>query len=109
VRRRRGAGFARAEDYIPVPQRPYRDSAIFYAILAACVVGVAFATGGDLVRALIWGGAFFAVATAWSWWRFRQRLEEQRAAALRSETETRPSDGESLDGGRAAEIERSDR
>jgi hypothetical protein len=62
----------------PIPRRPYRDSAIFYAILALIVVAVAWATGGELVRAIIFGGGFFLVATSWSWWRFRQRIEEER-------------------------------
>ena len=60
---------------VPIPKRPYRDSAIFYAILSAIIVGVAAITGGDLVKAGVVAVGFFVVATAWSWWRFRQRLE----------------------------------
>ncbi len=62
---------------IPIPKRPYRDSAIFYAILSAIVVGVAAITGGDLVKAGLVAVGFFVVATAWSWWRFRQRLQRE--------------------------------
>lgn len=106
--RRRHTPWARPEDYIPLPKRPYRDSAIFYAILAACVVGVAFATGGELPRALIFGGAFFLVATAWSWWRFRQRLAEQRVEAEAERAASEPRVG-SIDDRGGAELERSDR
>ena len=62
---------------IPIPKRPYRDSAIFYAILSAIIVGVAAITGGDLAKAGLVAVAFFVVATAWSWWRFRQRLQRE--------------------------------
>ncbi|MBD0349494.1 MAG: hypothetical protein ICV59_10110 [Thermoleophilia bacterium] len=62
---------------LPIPKRPYRDSAIFYAVLSAIVVGVAAITGGDLVKAGLVAVGFFVVATAWSWWRFRQRLQRE--------------------------------
>ena len=105
--------WARPEDYIPLPKRPYRDSAVFYAILAACVVGVAYATGGELVRGLLFGGAFFLVATAWSWWRFRQRLEEQRVEAdkerRRSSAAPEPGGADGFGDGRAAELDGSER
>jgi hypothetical protein len=68
-----------------LPKRPYRDSAIMYAALAAIVVAVAWGTGGALGRALIFGGGFFLVATSWSWWRFRQRIAAQRLEAKRVE------------------------
>ena len=84
-RRRRPA----ADAAVPLPRRPYRDSVLFYAALAALIVGVAWATGGrvlpgDLLRdpddgppqvgALLVAVVFFLVATAWSWWRFRRQL-----------------------------------
>ena len=59
-----------------IPKRPYRDSAILYAVLAAAIVVVSAATGGDLVRAFLFALGFFAVATAWSWYRWRTRLRE---------------------------------
>ena len=62
---------------IPIPKRPYRDSAIFYAILSAIIVGVAAITGGDLAKAGLVAAGFFVIATAWSWWRFRQRLQRE--------------------------------
>jgi predicted tellurium resistance membrane protein TerC len=87
-RRRRRAERRRAEDRIPLPKRPYRDSALFYGILAIVLIAVAFATAGNIVRALIFGAGFFLIATAWSWWRFHQKLvrqhvEERRAATGR--------------------------
>jgi hypothetical protein len=61
----------------PLPRRPYRDSAILYGALAAVVLVFSLLTGSDLVRALIIAVAFFVAATAWSWFRFRQRLAEK--------------------------------
>ena len=71
MRRRRGRSPA-----TPLPKRPYRDSALLNVALAAVVVVFAWLTGGDVVKAVAVGAAFFVVATAWSWWRFRQRLSE---------------------------------
>ncbi len=62
---------------LPIPKRPYRDSAVFYAILAVCVVTVAALTSGELVRAVVVAVAFFVVATGWSWWRWRSQLAER--------------------------------
>lgn len=62
---------------LPIPKRPYRDSAIFYGVLAAIVVGVALVTGGSLPKALVIAGGFFVVATAWSWWRWKVKLEQR--------------------------------
>ena len=62
------------EEIIPVPKHPYRDSAIFYAVLALVVVGLALLTGGGVMRAIVIAVAFFVLATAWSWYRWRERL-----------------------------------
>ncbi|HSL63119.1 MAG TPA: hypothetical protein VK874_00550 [Gaiellaceae bacterium] len=62
----------------PTPKHPYRDSAIAYFALAVIVVLAAWATGGSIGRALVWGVAAFVVATAWSWWRWRERLAAER-------------------------------
>jgi hypothetical protein len=62
----------------PLPRRPYRDSAILYAALAAVVLVFSLFTGSDVVRALIVAVAFFLAATAWSWFRFRQRLAAEK-------------------------------
>jgi hypothetical protein len=87
VTRTRGGRGPRRERRLPerLPKRPYRDSAIVFAVLALIVVGVAWATGGDIVRAVLFGGGFFVVATGWSWWRFRQRIEADRLEAKRAE------------------------
>ncbi|PWU19465.1 MAG: hypothetical protein C5B48_13505 [Candidatus Rokuibacteriota bacterium] len=60
-----------------LPRRPYRDSAIVYAVLAGVVVVLAVATGGNLVRAVIAAAAAFVLATAFSWWRWRARLRRE--------------------------------
>ena len=60
-----------------IPRRPYRDSALVYAVLAVVVVVVAVALGGSLIRALVWAGVAFVLATGYSWWRWRQRLRQQ--------------------------------
>jgi hypothetical protein len=71
----------------PLPKRPYRDSAVVYGALALILVGVAWATGGELPRAVIFGAGFFLVATSWSWWRFHQRIESDRLEAARVEAQ----------------------
>jgi nicotinamide riboside transporter PnuC len=58
-----------------LPRRPYRDSAIFYGALAVVIVVVAVATGGNLLEAILVALAAFILATGWSWWRFRERVE----------------------------------
>jgi hypothetical protein len=60
-----------------LPAHPYRDSALVNAGLSAAVLGLAWATGGNLLRALLVAIAFFLIATGWNWWRFHQRLAEQ--------------------------------
>jgi hypothetical protein len=67
----------RSTDLLPLPRHPYRDSAIFYGLLAAALVGVVYATGGEMLRALIYAVGFFVIATAFSWWRFRGKLAER--------------------------------
>jgi hypothetical protein len=73
----------RANELIPLPRHPYRDSAVFYAILAGCLVGVTYATGGGVVRSVAVAAAFFVIATAFSWWRFRAKLEGRAREADR--------------------------
>jgi hypothetical protein len=58
-----------------IPKRPYLGSAIFYGVLSGLLVVVTWATGGGVVRGVIVGAAFFVIATGWSWWKFRQRIE----------------------------------
>ena len=75
--RRRRSKLPAAE--LPVPRRPYRDSVILYAVLALAIVGVAYLTDGDVLRAAVVAAGFFVVATGWSWWRFRERLAKEAA------------------------------
>ena len=70
--------FRRSRKPRPIPRRPYRDSAVLYGVLAVAIVVVAAATGGSLVRAVLFAVAFFALATAWSWYRWRERVREDR-------------------------------
>ena len=64
---------------IPVPKRPYRDTVLVYGVLALLIVGVAYVTDGDVVRAGAFAVGFFVISTAWTWRRFRDRLaQEQR-------------------------------
>jgi len=60
-----------------VPKHPYRDSVIVYAVLAGIVVLVAVLTGGSLERAILIAGVAFVIATAYSWWRWREKLKAQ--------------------------------
>lgn len=60
-----------------VPRRPYLDSAVFYAVLGGCLIGVAALTGGNLVVATAVAAGFFVVATAYSWWRWREHAQKQ--------------------------------
>ena len=62
----------------PLPARPYRNTAILHAAFAVIIVLVAWATGGDVDKAITVAILFFVVATAWSFWRWSKRLEEER-------------------------------
>jgi nicotinamide riboside transporter PnuC len=62
----------------PLPKRPFRDSAIFYAVITLVFVVLVFATGGDLSVAIPVALACFVVATGYAWWKFKQRLEQEQ-------------------------------
>jgi uncharacterized membrane protein len=62
----------------PLPKRPYRDTLILNVVLAGLIVLISWATGGDLGRAVVFATLYFVVATVWAWWRFRQRLEQEK-------------------------------
>ena len=77
-----------------IPKRPYRDTVIVYAALAAVIVVISLLTGGGLKRALAFAVVFFLVATAWSFWRWRERIrdherEQRRREGWRAEQEAR--------------------
>jgi predicted phage tail protein len=82
-RRETRSQIKRSTDLIPVPNHPYRDSAIFYGVLAAILLGVTYWTGGGMWRAVIIAVAFFVLATAFSWYRFRSKLAERNQEGSR--------------------------
>jgi len=49
-----------------------------YGVLALVIFLVAAFTGGGVARAILVAAAFFIGATAWSWWRYRRRVEQER-------------------------------
>jgi len=66
----------------PIPKRPFRDSALFYAALAIVFVVVVAISGGNLMLAIPVAVALFVVATGYAWWKFRQRMRfEEREEA----------------------------
>jgi hypothetical protein len=65
----------------PRSRHPYRDTAILHGALAVLIVVVAWLVDSDLPRATLVAVAYFGAATAWSWWRLRQRA--RRAATTK--------------------------
>lgn len=61
----------------PSSRHPYRDTFAVYGVLAVLVVVFAWATGGDVVRAVIIAAVVFVLASAWSLWR---QFDRRRAA-----------------------------
>jgi hypothetical protein len=60
-----------------IPRRPFRDSAIFYAILSAVVIIVGILTGNRVLPTLAVAAVFFLIATSYSWWRWQRRLDAE--------------------------------
>lgn len=60
-----------------LPKKPYRDSALMYAGFAVVFIIIVFATNGNLLVGIPVAVACFVVATAYSWWNIRQRLEAE--------------------------------
>ena len=70
-----------------LPKRPFRDSAIFYGALSILFVLIVWGTGGAVlprwddgqreIGCLPIAIMFFFIATGYSWWRFRQQIEEE--------------------------------
>ena len=69
-----------------MPKHPYRDSALLYAGFAVVFLVVVGVTGGTVLPKI--GTSFaigalpiavlcFVVATGYSWWRIRERLEAE--------------------------------
>ena len=57
-----------------LPKRPFRDSAIFYAVVTIVFIAIVAITGGDLAVAVPVALSCFLIATGYAWWRLRQRL-----------------------------------
>ena len=74
-------GRKRRLDNRPIPDHPYRDSALVYAGMAVLLVVVASLTGGQALRAIVAAAIFFVIATAWTWWGFRKRIRARDEAA----------------------------
>jgi hypothetical protein len=58
--------------------KPYRDSALIYAVLALIVVVVAVLTGGKVVWAIVAAAGAFVIATGWTWRNLRAREAAER-------------------------------
>jgi Flp pilus assembly protein TadB len=79
---------------IAIPEHPYRDSAVLHGVLAVAIVVIALVTGVNLGTALVVAPLYFVAATAWSWWRFSQRIRrEQEEAAAAAEAAAADADG----------------
>jgi Flp pilus assembly protein TadB len=63
----------------PLPRHPYRNSAIFYGVLAGVVVAFGLLTNNGVTETIAIAVAFFLLATGYSWWRFRQRIQREAA------------------------------
>ena len=67
----------------PPPKHPYRDTLLVYGAFAVVIVIVAWATGGGVLRALVFAVLFYLVASAWSISRWRARMREGARADQR--------------------------
>jgi membrane protein DedA with SNARE-associated domain len=61
----------------PLPRRPYRNSAIFYGVLAGAVIAFGLLTGNEPTETIVIAVVFFVLATGYTWWRFRQRIQRE--------------------------------
>jgi hypothetical protein len=59
-----------------LPARPYRSAVLVHGALALVIVGLGWATGTHLVRAVAMAAGYFALATGWTFWRLRRRLAD---------------------------------
>jgi membrane protein DedA with SNARE-associated domain len=63
----------------PLPRHPFRNSAILYGILAAAVIGFGLLTDNAVTETIVIAVVFFVLATGYTWWRFRQRIQREGA------------------------------
>jgi threonine/homoserine/homoserine lactone efflux protein len=64
----------------PLSKHPYRHAAVTHAVLAAVLVAVSLAVSTSLGRTVLVAGGYFLAATAWTWWRLRERIRREAAA-----------------------------
>ena len=62
----------------PLPKKPFRDSAIFYGVLAGIVLVVGLLLGRGVLWSVVAAVAAFVLATSYAWWRFQRRIDEER-------------------------------
>jgi hypothetical protein len=93
-------GRRRRPDNRPIPDHPYRDTALVYAGMGVLLVIVASLTGGQALRAIVAAVIFFVIATAWTWWGFRKRIRarDEAAAAEAARRAGGPAAGGSANG-----------
>ena len=65
-------------DEPPMSARPFRNSALFYAGLAAIGFFFLLASGQSAQRAALGAGFAFALATTWTWLRFSRAKRAER-------------------------------
>ncbi len=87
-------------DDVPIPAHPYRDTALVYGVLSVLLVGLAWLTGGNPVRAILVAVSFFVIATAWSWWKFHGRIKRRDVAAAASVAPAERDGSDANDNGR---------
>jgi len=71
----------------PPPRHPYRDTLVVYGALAILIVVVAWLTNGAVGKAAVIAVFFFVVASAWSIYRWRNRLKAEAEAQRAREAE----------------------
>ena len=93
-------GGRKRPDNRPIPEHPYRDTALVYAGMGVLLVIVASLTGGQALRAIVAAVIFFVIATAWTWWGFRKRIRarDEAAAAEAARRAGGPGPGGSANG-----------
>jgi len=84
-------GRRKRHDDRPIPNHPYRDTALVYAGMGVVLVVVAWLTGGQALRAIVAAALFFVIATGWSWWGFRKRIRARDEAAATEGAARAPS------------------
>jgi threonine/homoserine/homoserine lactone efflux protein len=65
---------------LPPPSQPYRVAVLFHGALALAILLVALLSDNAFPKALAFAGGYFLLATAWTWFRFRQRASRGSAS-----------------------------